>query len=365
MDYCAPDESFPALVQARTVAFRNSSNTMGGYWFQYLEDKVGAYLLTVDQKIRAPKFHCCSTTMDELKVCLGDSGLLSPSGDILLPRNKGIVIKATNLHSSQGVFILVNETSPNDPTETRPRELLNNIYMSFTDVVSDLQFKQATKIIVEEFVGDTLPDEYKFHVIDGKVQAIDVILGRGSGCPCYAVVDADWNRLDAYGCFEPAGNSMQVNVDKTNSSCAAIDFSTGRRKAGPVKKDMYICQTVGKPSACIIKDMIAAAEKLGSAIGVYMRVDMFVSGNDVFVQEYSANPMNGLRHCAAKMDGACVDSCFLGRAWKAAGVPYGGKLTTMPTELNGFGDLTPKAQCDLAMNAAKTATVALQTTCSG
>ena len=73
--------------------------------------------------------------------------------------------------------------------------------------------------------------------------------------------------------------------------------------------------------------------------------------------------MNGLRHCAAKMDGKCVDSCFLGRAWKAAGAPYGGKLTTMPTELSGFGALTPKAQCDLAMSVAKTATVTLPSSC--
>jgi hypothetical protein len=28
---------------------------------------------------------------------------------------------------------------------------------------------QATEIIVEELVGGALPDEYKFHVVDGRV----------------------------------------------------------------------------------------------------------------------------------------------------------------------------------------------------
>jgi hypothetical protein len=80
-----------------------------------------------------------------------------------------------------------------------------------------------------------------------------------------------------------------------------------------------------------------------------MRVDLFVANGKVFVQEYTTNHMNGLRHCAAKFnpDTGCIDSCFLGRAWKAAGLPYGGVTTAVPSALNGFYALTPKQQCDL------------------
>ena len=75
---------------------------------------------------------------------------------------------------------------------------------------------------------------------------------------------------------------------------------------------------------------------------------MFVVDNEVFVQEYSANRMNGLRHCAAKFDeDSCIDSCFLGRMWNAAGAPYGGIQTDAPVKIQGFGDLTPAEQCDL------------------
>jgi hypothetical protein len=94
--------------------------------------------------------------------------------------------------------------------------------------------------------------------------------------------------------------------------------------------------------------MIAIAESLSTRIGVYMRIDMFRVGQNLYVQEYSGNPMNGLRHCAAKLDeNGCVDSCFLGRSWKAAGSPYGGAPTSTPPDLLGFGQKSIEEQCSL------------------
>jgi hypothetical protein len=94
--------------------------------------------------------------------------------------------------------------------------------------------------------------------------------------------------------------------------------------------------------------MIDLAVRLGDKIGVYMRIDMFVWDNKVYVQEYTSNHMNGLRHCAAKItDEGCIDSCFLGRMWNDAGAPYGGHATDVPNKLDGFDMLTPKEQCDL------------------
>ena len=63
--------------------------------------------------------------------------------------------------------------------------------------------------------------------------------------------------------------------------------------------------------------------------------------------------MNGLRHCASKVDAnGCVDSCYMGREWKAAGGPYGGSATATPTVLSGFlGMDGAAAQCDLVNQA--------------
>ena len=67
--------------------------------------------------------------------------------------------------------------------------------------------------------------------------------------------------------------------------------------------------------------------------------------------------MNGLRHCASKVDAnGCVDSCFMGREWKAAGGPFGGTATATPSSLNGFLDMDAATQCELANNAKPDAT---------
>ena len=112
---------------------------------------------------------------------------------------------------------------------------------------------------------------------------------------------------------------------------------------------MYLCDTIQKPEQCVINDIISIAEKLSVAIGVYMCVDLFVTGNQVLVQEYLPNPMNGLYHCASKTnDDGCIDSCFVGCEWKAAGVGlYGVKPTKVPDALVGFLDNTSAEQCVL------------------
>jgi hypothetical protein len=93
--------------------------------------------------------------------------------------------------------------------------------------------------------------------------------------------------------------------------------------------------------------MTEIALKLGARIGVYMRVDMFVAGGKVYVEEYTTNHMNGLRHCAAKYDTAtgCIDSCFLGRMYDEAGGEYGGPSTVTSPKLNNFLNLSPQEQC--------------------
>ncbi|KAI2502637.1 extracellular matrix structural constituent [Fragilaria crotonensis] len=301
-DFCDTTTSFPSLIQQRTSQFRNNPSALevDGYWFQYLEDKIAAYLLTVDQLAPAPEIFCCETDVAQLYQCLEDK--------VFTKDLDGIVIKATNFHSNQGVFVLVNQTGTGQRTDPM-FDLIQNLPTTYNDTMAALAHMQATKIIVEEFVGKSLPTEYKFHVVNGEIAAIDIIDGRDGDCPCYAVVDTAWNRLDKFGCFEPGGFEL---IDKA-TSCTAIDFETGKRKAGPIKKDLYMCDQIPKISDCLLNEMAAIALDLGNRIGVYMRVDMFVVGNAVYVQEYSANHMNGLRHCAAKTDAnGCIDSCFMG-----------------------------------------------------
>jgi hypothetical protein len=194
-------------------------------------------LLSAELNVSAPEVFCCVTNHDDLASCLAAS----------IPTDvDGIVIKATAMHSSQGIYVLVEDP---DPSKDGTIDLLTGAPLAYSDVVSALQFMQATKIIVKEFIGTDLPTEYKFHVINGEVAAIDVIANCGGECPCYAVVDSDFsNRLDRFGCFEPAG---MENVD-SDAGCTSIDFTTGRRKAGPIKKDLYLCEDLPEPSDCLL-----------------------------------------------------------------------------------------------------------------
>lgn len=222
-------------------------------------------------------------------------------------------------------------------------DVINDVSIAYGDVIASMSFMGATKIIVEEFIGTQLPTEYKFHVVNGTVAAIDIITDRGQECPCYAVIDTAGVRLDKYGCFEPGGYGMT-----DASGCTVIDFTSGDIKAGPVKKDLYICEDIPDIAPCLLDAMTATALSLGNTIGVYMRVDMFVAGGKYYVQEYTPNHMNGQRHCAATLeDDGCINSCFLGELYDAAGAPFGGSRTPVPTMLDNYLGLTPTAQCAL------------------
>jgi hypothetical protein len=118
--------------------------------------------------------------------------------------------------------------------------------------------------------------------------------------------------------IEPGG----VELIDDDTKCTAIDFVTGKNRCGPVKNELYVCETIPELSDCIWQEMIDIAVHLGDKIGVYMRLDMFVVDNKVYVQEYTANHMNGLRHCTAKFtNDGCIDSCFLGRLWNRCRCP--------------------------------------------
>ncbi len=105
-DYCKESESLPLLIQARTSISRSdpTSLTDQGYWFHFLEDKIAAYLLSLEQNVPSPEIFCCVTTAAALSDCLNSH--ISAGVDSL-------VIKATSFHSNQGVYVLVPDPSTN------------------------------------------------------------------------------------------------------------------------------------------------------------------------------------------------------------------------------------------------------------
>jgi hypothetical protein len=334
-DFCPLDESFPLLIQqrSRSILADPDAARSEGYFFQDLEDKIKAYIFSAGTaKVRAPQiYHCTSDVPDGL------NGFNPP------PSNEGFVIRATDLHSSNGVYVF--------PNGFGGIELLSNTNMNLADVQTSLATLNAEKVIIEEYIEaegtGTLPTEYKVHVFDGEIGSINIVHNRGGSCACWAEVDKDWNRLDQWGCFTPSGTELEPDGE-----CHAIDFNTGRNKAYPMK-GLDLCGEIEKPADCLIADIVAVAQDVSKRIGAYVRVDMFVAqNNEIIVQEYTTNHMAGLRHCSARMENGCVNSCFLGEMWQAAGgnAKYGGPSTGVPSDIATANTLGDTALCDYAIS---------------
>lgn len=171
-DYCALDESFPLLIQKRTTAILTEPTEAEkeGHFFQYLDNKIKGYIFSANvAKVRAPQiFFCTSDLVNGLDLFEPPSGVT------------GFVIRATDLHSSRGIFVL--------PNGFGGMELLSGMTMSLADVKTALSGLRSTKVIIEEYIEGQetgeLPTEYKIHVFNGEVGSINVVYNRGPKCAC-------------------------------------------------------------------------------------------------------------------------------------------------------------------------------------
>lgn len=193
-DYCPVDESFGLLIQKRTKKAIDEPQTVTnhGHLFHLLEDKVQGYLFSTQvAKVLAPKLFFCSSDIE--------NALIDPMGGFDLSSISsatGFVIRATNKHSNKGVYVF--------PQQDYGMELLRGMTMTAQDVTADLLQIGADKIIIEEYIpgnggSGSVPTEYKAHVIDGKVESLNVVYNRGGDCACWAEVDTNLNRLDKWG----------------------------------------------------------------------------------------------------------------------------------------------------------------------
>jgi hypothetical protein len=82
--------------------------------------------------------------------------------------------------------------------------------------------------------------------------------------------------------------------DKTG--CPAIDFETGKRKAGSIKKDLYTCDTVPTIDSCLLEEMTEIALNLRKRIR-RLHACRYVCGRQHYIRtgKHLANHMNGLR----------------------------------------------------------------------
>jgi len=376
-EHCDPLFSFPMLVSQRWSNIKNSlheaaSDFLGdnNWWFHYTDDRAGAYSFTNEVGYPAPEVRCCSSSIDDLLGSAEDPLSTSScfNGELDSPKwTDSFVIRAEGHHSGTGVFVLPSGLNPDGTTST-PELVTGNGVVDMTSVRSYLANLSPApkKILVERFIpgsgtGATasLPNEYKFHMFNGEIGSISTFMNPGTDCKCYGEFSEDWECLHKNGCFEP---KFPFDVkDPDDPMCYAVDFAAGKKNPYPVKGYDF-CGVVPKPKGCVFDEMKAIAKALSRRIGVYVRIDMFVTdSNEIYVQEYTFNHMGGTRHCVSKeTDSGCIDSCVLGKLWQmAAGATaefqeMGGPKTRPPRVFtvageSTYGELSNTMQCAIAV----------------
>lgn len=172
VDHCSKDESFQTYIQSRTSYAKANADEVQKekYWFREIEDKMSSYKLSASLGLNPPKIYECSTDVSTL------SEFVVPKGVA------GFVIRATDLHSNSGIYVL--------PSGFGGLELIRDVEMGASDIESDLLKMNVKKFVIEEYVGSetALPMEFKFHMFNGKVGSINVVANRGGNCACEYVI---------------------------------------------------------------------------------------------------------------------------------------------------------------------------------
>lgn len=158
-----------------------------------------------------------------------------------------------------------------DEMEDLIRTWLRHNYGKYAHEWAYTQVQHA--VIVEEFIGSDAgipPDDVKLNCFDGKVDTI-VLVQRGGPIPVAGHYDRDWNYLD-------------VGVGATI-------------KGTPV------------PPPPALTKAIAVAERLSAGLD-YVRIDLFIVGDDVRVGEFTMLHTSGM----CQFDPPEFDEIF-GRPW--------------------------------------------------
>jgi len=333
-DHCAFQDSFLSLIRNRKDTYTSDPLSLrsGGYWYDLIDDKLGGKLFAEEENIASPALKYCS------------ANIFNGLDSFVPPASGGFVVKAVGFHSNKGIFVL--------PQGFDSIELLSGKVMSKADVQDALVASRAARVIIEDYVSgespNTLPNEYKFHMFNGTVGSIVYVSNPGTPCACFAELDPSWNRIDNEGCFSPGNGPV------TNGQCIHID----RTKKQPKQmKGMDLCSSVPPLDPSLLVKLTTTAQTVSQRVGVYMRVDMFVSNGSPIIGEFTAGHTGGKVHCSAPIDKTtgCADSCHLGKLWSGNGgtLSHGGPSTALPTSLVGFSDATWEQKCATKMASIK------------
>ena len=184
----------------------------------------------------------------------------------------------------------------------------------------------------QQYAHNATPPDFKFFMFGKTVGSVAIIAGRKTADACMAWVDEDFKRTDLHGCV-----------------CREVS------KLSPCS--YRHCDTNFPPKPTQWESMVRLARRLGSTVGVHMRIDLFASASGVpTLGEFTPWHSNGKMHCDMRplnpsklVPGATrrrqgvtgethwIDMCRLGRQWSEAGAEEGGQTgLETPAVLRGW-----------------------------
>ncbi len=136
---------------------------------------------------------------------------------------------------------------------------------NFYKITREWQYKNIEpKIIIEKLLCDeykNIPNDIKFHCIDGEVVAIQYDIDRGKETHARNWYDKNWNRVPFKWCSVKNGKKTEPTIDK-----------------------------IEKPSN--LDELVGIAEKLSNDF-IYCRVDLYTINNEIYFGEITFHHDSG------------------------------------------------------------------------
>ncbi|KAL1505067.1 hypothetical protein AB1Y20_008827 [Prymnesium parvum] len=286
--HCRRGQSFLMELKARQMRWADEAYVRKkNLWQAAIDDKLVGGVFARSIGVNTPSILWCSAK--------GVQAL-----PIRFPASWGssFVIKPLYGYNDAGIVLVDHGIDRFSGWEVRGRNDVMRLfrYLQFPTKITTRTYYVETLVLPEaRYQRNVTPSDYKFLVFGGEIASVGVIEGRKTTQACMAWIDERFERLDLHGC---------VCFDAKSSSCMYHHCPLG---------------TPRRPEAW--DEMVSVARKLGDALGMHMRIDLFASSEGVVLGEFTPWHTNGKMHCDVRemllpgQEKPILDMCTLGKRW--------------------------------------------------
>lgn len=238
-------------------------------------------------------------------------------------------------HSSRGVLLLIDGRELRTGIHFSGRADVSELWAAnasargktWAKLVRGLTARNKRRVIVEEMalgLNGGPADDYKLYMFGPHVGAMYVSTNRmAPGGACYAWYGPDLqNRTDercvinfrGFQAYYDGWRRPRLRNCRSADGCPSADL--------PQLAGYRICPPATTPPLLPLDaraELLAVASKLGAAVGMPFRIDLYVTPKGVLFGEFTCNPFGFQFHCAVPMVNGAANPCHLGRLHRERG----------------------------------------------